>query len=167
MNLDDILLALHDLPLAEAVRSDAAGTRWLFPIIETMHVLALATVFGSIAMLDVRLLGFAGRDTAVSRLSGEILPWTWCAWVLAALTGSVMFISKSIAYAGNFQFQMKFVCMALAGLNMLVFHFGVQRSIAVWDNASQPPLAAKLAGGLSLGLWLAVIFFGRWVGFTT
>src|SRR6266849_5138459 len=119
MNLDDILLALHDMPLAEAVRSDAPGTRWLFPIIETTHVLALATVFGSIAMLDLRLLGLAGRDTPVSRLSAEILPWTWCAWVLAALTGSVMFISKSIAYAGNFQFQMKFVCMALAGLNML------------------------------------------------
>ena len=86
--------------------------------------------------------------------------------MLAAITGAMLFISKAVTYAGNFEFRMKFLCMALAGVNMLVFHFGAYRKVANWDMG-RPPTAARLAGGLSLAFWIAVIFFGRWVGFTT
>jgi hypothetical protein len=167
MTLNSILTALHDLPLAEAMRGGAPGTQWLFPIVETIHVLSLATVFGSIAMLDLRLLGVTARDTAVSCLSAEVLPWTWVAWLLAAISGSLLFVSKAVAYAGNFQFQMKFVFMALAGLNMVIFHLGAYRKVSSWDRAQTLPTAARLAGALSLGFWITVIFFARWVGFTT
>lgn len=166
MNLHGALIFLQNLPLAAAVRGDDPGTEWLFPIVETCHVLALTLVFGSIAMLDLRLLGWAARGTSTLRLARETLPWTWIAWGLAALTGSMLFISKAVTYADNFDFRMKFLCMALAALNMLVFHFGAYRRVAEWDTA-RPPGAARLAGGVSLACWLAVIFFGRWVGFTT
>jgi len=56
--------------------------------------------------------------------------------------------------------------MALAALNMLIFHFGVNREVARWDEG-EPPMSAKIAGALSLLLWIGVVFFGRWVGFTT
>ena len=78
----------------------------------------------------------------------------------------MMFMSKALTYAGNFDFRMKFIFMALAALNMLVFHFGAYRRVADWDMG-RPPAAARLAGGLSISFWLAVIFFGRWIGFTT
>ena len=64
------------------------------------------------------------------------------------------------------EFQLKFLAMALAAVNMLVFHFGAYRSVAQWDTAQVPPAAARRAGALSLALWIAVIFFGRWIGFT-
>jgi len=166
MTLHAILVFLQELPFSAAIRGDTPGTEWLFPIVETCHVLSLTVVFGSIAMVDLRLLGFASRGTSAARLTEEILPWTWTAWALAAITGSTLFLSKAVTYADNFDFRMKFIFMALAAVNMLVFHFGVYRRIADWDKGV-PPRAARVAGGLSLSFWLAVIFFGRWIGFTT
>jgi hypothetical protein len=148
------------------MRGELPGTEWLFPIIETLHVMALTIVVGSIAMMDLRLLGIASRNSAVSRLSNEVLPWTWTAWAVAAVFGTLMFMAKAGTYAGNLQFRLKFVCMGLAGLNMLIFHFGAYRQVVRWDEG-EPPMSAKTAGALSLLLWIGVVFFGRWVGFTT
>jgi hypothetical protein len=166
MSLDSLLLWIQDLPLAAAVRGETAGSEWLFPIIETLHVLTLTVVFGSIVMVDLRLVGLTGRGSSITRLTDETLPWTWTAWVLSAITGTLLFMSKAVTYYGNFQFRMKFVFMALAAVNMLIFHFGAYRKVAQWDNAV-PPTSARIAGALSIGFWVAVIFFGRWIGFTT
>ena len=167
MNIADILAALHESKLAGIVGGDAEGSEWVFPIVETIHVLALATVFGSIAMVDLRLLGISSRQSRVSRLSDEVLPWTWSAFIVAAITGTLLFISKAPTYWANPQFEMKFLAMFLAGVNMMVFQFGVYRRVADWDTAVPTPLAARIAGGLSISLWIVVIFMGRWIGFTT
>lgn len=148
------------------LRPDVEGTEWLFPIIESIHVLALTLVFGSIAMVDLRLIGLTRTRTPLSRLAAETLPWTWSAWIVAAITGTLMFMSKAVTYSGNFQFRMKLVCMALAAVNMLIFHFGAYRQVAAWENGSFPT-SARIAGGFSLAFWVAVVFFGRWIGFTT
>jgi hypothetical protein len=166
MSLESLLTAIQNLPLAAAIRGESVGTEWLFPIIETLHVLTLTVVFGSIVMVDLRLVGLTGRGTSITRLTDETLPWTWTAWVLSAITGTLMFMSKAVTYFGNLQFRMKFIFMALAAVNMLIFHFGAYRKVAQWDKG-MPPTGARTAGALSIGFWLAVIFFGRWVGFTT
>ena len=166
MNIEPLLKAVEAWPVAAAMRGETASTEWLFPIIETLHVVALTIVVGSIAMLDLRLLGRSSRGSAVSRLTNEVLPWTWAAWIAAAVCGALMFTAKAQVYAGNLEFRLKFVCMALAGVNMLVFHFGAYRQVARWE-LQEPPFSARLAGGLSLTLWISVVFFGRWVGFTT
>jgi hypothetical protein len=167
MDMAGILRAIEAMPLAGAMRGDSPGTGWMFPIVNIFHVLALALVFGSISMVDLRLLGITSRSSLVSKLSAEVLPWTWSAYALAVISGSMMFISKAHTYWGNFEFRMKFVCMFLAGVNMLVFHFGVYRHVKTWNSVLPPPNAARVAGGLSLLLWLGVIFFGRWVGWTS
>ena len=166
MSIAQLLAGVEAWPISAAMRGELPGSEWLFPIIETLHVMALTIVVGSIAMVDLRLLGIASRDSAVSRLSAEVLPWTWTAWVVAAVFGTLMFMAKAGTYAGNLQFLLKFACMGLAALNMLVFHFGVYREVMRWDEA-EPPTSAKMAGALSLLLWAGVVFFGRWVGFTT
>jgi hypothetical protein len=167
MSLDSILNYVQSLPLSAAVRGEYAGSEWLFPIVETLHVLTLTVVFGSIAMVDLRLVGLGSRRISIVKLTQETLPWTWTAWVLSAITGTIMYMSKAVTYTGNFQFRMKFLFMALAAVNMLIFHFGAYRKVADWDTTMTPPPAARIAGGLSLGFWIAVIFFGRWIGFTT
>jgi hypothetical protein len=166
MHLDSLLQWIQNLPIASAVRGETEGSEWLFPIIETLHVLTLTIVFGSIAMVDLRLLGVTAKGTSITRLTDETLPWTWSAWILSAITGTLLFMSKAITYYGNFQFRMKFIFMALAALNMLIFHFGAYRNVARWDTGT-PPTSARIAGALSIGFWVAVIFFGRWIGFTT
>jgi hypothetical protein len=167
MHIAGVLDALQNTAIATAVRGDTPGSEWLFPVVETVHVLALAVVFGTVAMVDLRLVGIASRRVSVQQLSREVLPWTWTAFVLAAIFGSLMFMSKAETYFHNFEFRMKFLALFLAGLNMLVFHFGPFRRVASWDLRQPPPVAARVAGGLSLLLWLLVIFYGRWVGFTT
>jgi hypothetical protein len=166
MSIDTLLHSITSWPISLAVRGDLPGSEWLFPIIETLHVIALTIVFGSIAMMDLRLLGIASGNTPVSRLSSELLPWTWAAWCTAAVFGTTLFLSKADVYAANLQFELKFVCMGLAAVNMLVFHLGAYRRVERWDTG-EPPLSAKVAGGLSLALWIGVVFFGRWTGFKT
>jgi hypothetical protein len=166
MTLPAFLSAAEHTSLAVAMRGELGG-EWLFPIVETLHVISLAMVFGSIVMVDLRLIGAASRNSAVSKLSGEVLPYTWGAFICAAVTGTLMFVSKAHVYFYNLQFQLKFLCMFLAGVNMAVFHFGAYRRVLEWDNRHPPPRAARWAGALSIALWIGVIFFGRWIGFTT
>jgi hypothetical protein len=166
MTMPGFLLAAEHTSLAAAIRGEL-GWEWLFPIVETLHVISLAMVFGSIVMVDLRLVGATSRNSAVSRLSGEVLPYTWGAFICAIVTGTLLFISKAHVYFYNLQFQLKFLCMLLAGMNMAVFHFGTYRRVLEWDDRHPPPRAARLAGALSIALWIGVIFFGRWIGFTT
>jgi hypothetical protein len=153
--------------LGRAMRGETEGFEFLFPIVECFHVLALAVVFGSIIMVDLRLLGFVARESRVSKVAGELLPYTWTAFGLAALSGGLMFISKPMIYINNLDFRLKFLCMLGAGLNMLIFHAGVYRRIDQWDFQHPTPLAARVAGGVSISLWVSIVFLGRWIGFTT
>ncbi len=148
-----------------AVGSAISGSTWMFPTIETVHVLALATVIGSIAIVDLRLIGVSSKDRPVSALTREFLPWTWAAFALAVVSGSLLFSSRAADYMAVPAFVTKFVFMALAAANMLVFHFTTYRSVARWDTGRPVP-GARLAGLLSLALWAAIVVCGRKVGFS-
>jgi len=150
-----------------ALGTTVSQSTWLFPAIETVHVIALALVVGSIAVLDLRLLDRTWRVRAVTELTLDVLPWTWTSFAVAATSGFLMFASAATKYAADTPFRIKMVLLLLAGANMLAFHRFTYRSVAAWDvNAPTPP-AAKLAGGLSLLFWIGVVTCGRWVGFTT
>jgi hypothetical protein len=95
-----------------------------------------------------------------------MLPWTWTAFAVAALAGMMMFSSKALTYYGNIPFRLKMVCLLLAGINMLLFHWLGVRRLASWDH-QRPPWTAKIAGGASLVLWTTIVAAGRWIGFTT
>jgi len=153
---------LYDSPVGTAIRE--SGT--YFPTIESVHVLAITSVVGSIAVVDLRLLGLASRNRAVTRLTADVLPYTWTAFVVAVITGSLLFSSNAVKYSQNHFFEAKMALLVLAGLNMLAFHFITSRDIRRWDESPDVPIAVRLAGGLSLALWIAIISCGRWVGFT-
>lgn len=160
--LDTALAGIADWPFVLAI----AESTWLFPAFEALHVIAIALVVGSIAIVDLRLLGITSRRKSVTELAAEILPWTWGLFVLAAMAGSVLFISNAESYFHNTPFRLKMLCIALAGLNMLFFHAFTWRNVHLWDRDGPTPTGAKIAGGLSLTFWVLVVVFGRWVGFT-
>lgn len=151
----------------EATRLAVAITEsdWMFPTIETIHVMALTLVVGSIAMLDLRMLGVSHRSMGVMQLAEETLPWTWGAFVVAAISGSLLFVSAATKYYANVPLRIKFVLMACAGINMVVFHLTAYRAAHSWDMTIPTPRAARISGGLSLFFWSGVVFAGRWVGF--
>ena len=160
--LEDFLSWLTATPVAVAIRENEV----LFPWIESVHVLAIVLVVGTISIVDMRLLGWASLDRAASRLMRDVLPWTWGAFVIAVITGGLLFSSNAPNYAHNFFFQGKMVLLVVAGFNMAIFHAIGIRDVEHWDTKQNTPRAAKVAGAMSLTLWIAVIAFGRWIGFT-
>ena len=138
---------------------------WLFPGIESIHVLAITLVVGSITMVDLRLLGINLREHSAREVIADVLPWTWISFVVAVCSGALLFSSNATHYWGTVPFRAKMLVLALAGLNMALFHATTYRSIDVWGRRKQIPLAAKVSGGVSLGLWIGVVSLGRWIGF--
>jgi hypothetical protein len=139
---------------------------YAFPWIECVHVLAITLVVGSISVVDLRLLGLASRDRPVRRVLRDVLPITWAAFGVAVCSGFLLFASNAPAYARNPFLLVKFSLLLLAGLNMAVFHLWAHRSLQQWENSPLPPLRAKLAGAVSLLVWIGVVTAGRWIGFT-
>ena len=137
-----------------------------FPLVESLHVLTMAIVAGTIFIVDTRLIGLTSRKLGFSYLSERLLPWVWGAFACSVVTGTLMFASNATGYYGNTAFRLKMLLLLLAGLNMLYFQIVTFRGVSAWD-LGRPPAAARLAGALSIGLWLGVIGLGRWIGFTT
>ena len=127
-------------------------------------MVALGLVVGSVMIMDLRLVGLARRTLPVTQVVREVLPWTWSAFLAAALTGGLMFVSRANDYWDNDFFRAKLILLAIAGLNMAAFHAVTWRTVSRWE-AGPAPLAAKLAGGISLALWVGVVICGRWIGF--
>ena len=138
-------------------------TAW-FPFLESIHVLAIGLVVGSILMVDLRLIGVTALSYPVSRMVRELTPWTWGAVVVAIVTGSGMFVTRAPVYMENPAFQLKLVFLLLAFINMAVFQFGTFRGVDAWDRSASIPSGARVAGATSLALWAAVILAGRWTG---
>ena len=162
MTLQAFWEALETSPLGDFV----ASSSWAFPTIESLHVISIVTVVGTVAIMDLRLLGLASRSWTMSQMSRDTLHWTWAAFVLAVITGTLLFISKAHVYAEHPWFIAKMLLIVLAGVNMAIFHMLSWRGVANWDSDRAAPLPGLIAGGLSLTLWLVVIFCGRWIGFT-
>lgn len=162
MNVDSALAFLAKTSFAKGIAQGAVA----FPMLECAHVLAIAAVVGTITIVDLRLLGYRSHRRGVRQLVRDLVPYTWAAFAIALLAGSLLFISNAPKYAHNTQFQLKMLVILAAALNMALFHLTIYRRVAEWDQRSPPPAAARIAGATSLGLWVTVIFLGRWVGFT-
>ena len=148
-----------------ALSSTIRGSTSLFPWLESIHVLAITTVVGTIAVVDLRLVGLASRDRPASELMADILPLTRAAFALAVLTGSLLFASNALDYLHKAPFVAKLILLSVALLNIAVFHRLTVRDIQRWDTARSPPLSGKLAGAISLAVWIGVVACGRWTGF--
>ena len=163
MDIDALLKSLEASGLATRIRDSL----FLFPLIESTHVIGLSLVFGTIAIIDLRLLGIASTQRSFQRMASDILKWTWAAFALTALTGALMFTTNASVYYHNFYFRTKMLLLVLTGINMLVFELTAGRTIRRWDQAPSAPRAGKAVAALSLAMWIGVIFMGRLIGFTT
>ena len=136
-----------------------------FTTIEIVHVVAVALVIGSIAIVDLRLIGLASTKRPFRELARAALPWTWAAFAVAAVSGALLFISQATEYAGKTVFQVKLLILLLAGINMLVFELITARGAQEWEMKAVPPPAARFAGAISLACWVLIVISGRWTGF--
>ena len=160
--IESVILWAENSDLAELIRTDDV----LFPLIETIHVIMLCLVFGTILITDLRLIGVASTKRPADHVMLPILPVTWTGFILAVITGTLMFISNATHYLANSFFVIKICLILLAGVNMSVFYFLTGTNILSWRDLPQPPILIRLTGGVSLALWIGIIACGRWIGFT-
>jgi hypothetical protein len=162
VEIASVLDWLQQTALAVQIRDSL----YIFPLLEAAHVVGLALVVGTVAIVDLRLLGLASSGRPFSRLAVDTLKWTLAAFLLTAVTGGLMFITNAAVYFDNTYFRAKVVLLVLAALNAVAFELTARRTVAGWDQApSAPPLARAIAS-LSLVIWIGVIVAGRMIGFT-
>jgi hypothetical protein len=138
---------------------------WAFTTVEMIHVFAVSLVLGTIAIVDLRLLGFASTKRPFAELSRQVLPFTWVVFVLAVIAGSLLFISRATEYFVNPAFWIKMALIVVAGINMIIFEFITVRDVEKWNLDPRPPQQARLAGGISIASWVLIVVFGRLIAF--
>lgn len=137
----------------------------MWPLIEAAHVLTLMLFVGTIIMVDLRLLGILFKSVPVSEMDRRILPWTIAGFILMLVTGLLLFYAKPLVYYHSIFFRLKMLILIAALINILVFHFRVQRDQERWDTAPRPPRGARAAAAVSLASWTAMIIAGRLIAY--
>jgi hypothetical protein len=136
-----------------------------YSIIESIHVWSLCLFFGLAVIFDLRLLGWILRKVPVSEFSRRLLPWTIAGFVIMAISGTLLFYAIPLRSYQNIFFRFKMLLMLLAGLNVWIFHSRVYPKVATWDSDGIPPRPARIAGALSLALWIGVVVSGRMIAY--
>jgi hypothetical protein len=152
--------ALEGSGLGQAMRQ----WLWLYPSVETIHIVGIGLLFGSIAVLDLRLLGFS-RQIPARTLARHVLPWSIGSFALIIPSGFLMFTAHATEFIDSEVFVLKMLLIMAGGLNAALFHTITFRTADVWDSEEMrklpPPPSARVAGGLSLLIWISVIACGR------
>ena len=151
-----------------------AGTRWsidlhesqyMWPFLESVHVLCLTLFVGTAIMLDLRLLGVAMTRVPASEFTRRLLPWTRGGFAVMVITGGLLFTATPVTYYQSLFFRIKVIMLIVAGLNVAIFHARTERRISEWDLDPTPPRAARVAAIVSLIAWSAVVVAGRLVAY--
>ncbi len=156
----DIAQAIHQLPLAVFLRTNALA----YPLVESLHLVSIALLFGSIVLVDLRILGLT-RNLSLRQLARHVLPWTLLAFLCAAATGSLLFVAHAADLIGNRVFIAKIGLLSLAGTNAVMFHTGPYVNVASWDVGQRAPPSARVMAIASIAIWVGVIFCGRWIAY--
>ncbi|RYB93709.1 hypothetical protein EUA93_04660 [Nocardioides oleivorans] len=162
MSVADIYSWLEDNVVAEAVR----GTPYLYPTLETIHIIGIALLAGPAAAFDLRLLGFGRRLLSVTVAADYLLPLARIGFAVAAVTGIAMFLPGANLIADRASAPWKLGLLIIAGLNIALFHRRMYRNVAGWDLDRPPPGTARLAAVVSLASWSGVTLAGRLLAYT-
>jgi len=138
---------------------------FMYPLIESAHVLTLCVFVGMAAAFDLRLLGVTLRAVPVTDMKRRLGPWMVAGFIVMVTTGVLLFYAIPVRSYQNVFFRAKVVMLIAAGVNAFVFHSNVDRRVAEWDRDIVPPRAARHAGARSLVLWALIIVCGRMIAY--
>jgi hypothetical protein len=132
------------------------------PIVQTVHLLAIAAIMGSIVLIDLKVLGLALPSQSTGELVRRLMPWTWSALPVLAASGLVFILARPYRYFVNPVVGAKFAMLLPAIVLAAVFHRLNARNPTFWERSRLGP---KLIAGLSLCLWIGVALAGRWIAY--
>ncbi|MGD0299948.1 MAG: DUF6644 family protein [Bryobacteraceae bacterium] len=161
MSALEICQWINGTNLATSIRE----SDWVYPIIETVHVLGIALLAGTVAIVDLRLLGIVLKRERVSRIARQVLPLTWAGFVAMFASGGLLFLAQASKSYVNPAFRIKMLLLVLVAVNPLIFHSTIYRSVGAWDDRTAAPGRARLTAVLSLILWSGIIIAGRAIAY--
>jgi hypothetical protein len=161
----DIGQALADSPLRELAVYLLGNVPGFPPIVQTVHILSVAAIMGSVVLIDLRVLGLALRSQQTTELTRRLLPWTWWALPVLLVSGAIFVLARPQSYFANPVFRLKFSMLLPAVALALVFERTSRQRSALWDRPGRTRVAAKLIALCSLCLWIGVVMAGRWIAY--
>lgn len=138
---------------------------YMYPLIETTHVLSLMFFVGTIAVVDLRMLGLVFNQVPISTITRRILPYTLFGFVVIVTTGLLLFYAIPIRTYHSIWFRVKVVMIVLAGFNAWHYHTRIERDNYNWDDLPKPPWRVRATAAFSLFAWVCVIFTGRMIAY--
>jgi hypothetical protein len=154
-----MLLAFFKWCEASVFGTTISGSVYLFPVIEAVHLLALAVIGGAVLIVDMRLWGLGLNGQPVARVAKDAEPWLICSLLIMLVTGFLLMTSEAMRCYYNGAFWLKMWSLLFA----MIFTFTVRRKVL--HNEATPPMKAKVVGLVSLVLWTGVGVGGRGIGF--
>src|SRR5262245_25618393 len=139
---------------------------YMYPLVESAHVLTLCMFVGMSALFDLRLLGLVLPEVRASEMAARLMPWMKFGFAVMVLSGILLFYAVPVRSFQSIFFRVKLIALVLAGLNAWIFQVGIRRRTAEWDLQPTPPRAARLAGMSSLLLWAVIIVSGRMIAYS-
>jgi hypothetical protein len=156
-----IMRWLEGSGLGETMRS----APYLYPAVESIHILGIAVMAGAAFIVDLRLLGIGSNALPVTTVTRYLLPVSHVGFAIVFLTAIAMFTAIALSVTSSPAAPWKFGLIGIAGLNILVFHYGVYRTVATWDIHTNTPPMAKGAAVISAASWTGVVFAGRFLAY--
>ena len=138
---------------------------WVWPLVESTHVLTVTLFVGVLVMVDLRLLGVAFKDTPVTAMTARVLPWSIAGFCVMVVTGLLLFYANPVHLAHNVWFRLKVVLLVVAAVNAWAFHRRVSRDRERWDSRPRPPVSVRLVAATSVSVWAGVILAGRMIAY--
>ena len=162
--LQDLTRALAATPIHRLAMELMTTIPWA-PVVQTVHLLGISAVMGSIVLIDLKVLGLALPSQSTTELVRRLMPWTWCALPLLASSGSVSILARPERYFTNPVFGLKFAMLVPAVILAAVFQAASAKDARFWDRSRGRRASARIVAALSLFLWMGVALAGRWIAY--
>ena len=138
---------------------------WIVPTIQTIHILAIAAVFSSVLMTNLRIFDLAGRGRTMTQTLRRFLPWIWWGLLVLLITGIGMVFSDPVRNLTQPVFFTKMILILIAITVSLWFQNSVSRNAARWELTDNGRVFVRVGAGAVVGLWILIMFCGRWIAY--
>ncbi len=152
---------LENTPVSLIIQS----VSWIIPLVQSIHIMAVTVIVGSVLAVDMKLLGAVGRGSPISGATRRFLPWIWVALVVLLLTGATLTAAEPKRELLNWVFRLKMVLIVLVCAVTGAFQVTVSRNASAWGNTPSNQWQARLLAIGTLAIWITIIFCGRWIGY--
>jgi uncharacterized membrane protein len=160
MSIQSFCAWLSTTPLSLVIQTYS----WIVPTVQSVHILAIAVVLSCVLVIDLRLARLVSRTEPLDAVMRRYIPWLWIALSVLLASGTVLVIGEPARELLNWVFYLKMGLLLCVVVITLVFERPLLKDGEFWDLPSRGR-AAKALAWLSLAVWVAIVFCGRWIAY--